>query len=39
VLGYDEKENKFRVKILGTDQEKLVVRLSLMFKDEDPDAF
>ena len=30
---------KYLVKVVGTDQEKLVTRLSLLFYAEDPDLF
>ena len=39
VLGYDWKEKKYMVKVIGTNQEKLVTRLSLLFYAEDPEMF
>ncbi len=39
VLDYNVAEGKFLVLIHATKSTKLVVRLSLMFNSEDPDAF
>jgi hypothetical protein len=39
VIGYDEKEKKFKVIVEDTNQEKLVTRLSLLFYAEDPELF
>lgn len=39
VLSFDYKERKYKVKVVATNQEKLVTRLSLLFFDEDPDKF
>ena len=39
VIGYDEREKKFIVKVIATGQEKLVTRLSLLFYAEDPEMF
>ena len=39
VLDYDYKEQKFKVRVFSTGQEKLVTRLSLLFFDEDPNQF
>ncbi len=36
VLDYDYKEQKFKVRVFSTGQEKFVTRLSLLFFDEDP---
>jgi hypothetical protein len=39
VLGYDEKERKFKVRVMQNRQEKMVTRLSLLFYAEDPELF
>lgn len=39
VISYDEKERKYKVQVGETTQTKMVTRLSLLFYDEDPDAF
>ena len=39
VLDYDYKDQKFKVRVFTTGQEKLVTRLSLLFFDEDPNQF
>lgn len=39
ILGYDEKERKFKVRVLHNGQEKTVTRLSLLFYAEDPELF
>jgi hypothetical protein len=39
VIGYDDKQKKFRVVVEATSQEKLVTRLSLLFYAEDPELF
>ena len=39
VLDYDWKEKKYVVQVVGTKQEKLVTRLSLLFYAEDPELF
>mmetsp|Transcript_28833 Transcript_28833/g.20868 ORF Transcript_28833/g.20868 Transcript_28833/m.20868 type:complete len:127 (-) Transcript_28833:357-737(-) len=39
VVGYDDKEKKFKVIVWSTGQEKLVTRLSLLFFDESPHLF
>lgn len=39
VLEYNYEERKYKVRVMATGQEKLVTRLSLLFFDEDPDAF
>lgn len=39
VLGYDEKEKKYKVRVVSTNQEKYVTRLSLLFFNEDPEMF
>lgn len=39
VIDYDKKTDRFHVIIPKTQQNKWVVRLSLMFKDEDSEAY
>ena len=39
VLDYDWKEKKYLVEVVGTKQQKLVTRLSLLFYAEDPELF
>jgi len=39
VLGYDEKERKFKVRVMYNRHEKMVTRLSLLFYAEDPELF
>ena len=39
VVSYDEKEKKYKVQVGETSQTKMVTRLSLLFYEEDPDAF
>ena len=36
MLDYDEKEEKFLVKVVATGMQKWVIRLSLLFNHEDP---
>lgn len=39
VVGYDEASNKFKVFVGDSDCCKMVTRLSLLFYEEDPEAF
>ncbi len=39
VEGYDEKRGRFRVKTVSNGQIKEVIRLSLLFRDEDEEKF
>ena len=38
-MSYDEKTGQFYIKVLSNGLLKFVNRLSLQFKDEDPDQF
>lgn len=35
LIGFNEKTGKYIIKVLGKDQIKEIVRLSIKFKDED----
>ena len=39
IIGYDEKERKFKVRVMHNNKEKTVTRLSLLFYAEDPELF
>jgi dynein heavy chain len=39
VVDYDEVQKKFKVMVGDTDASKMVTRLSLLFYEEDPEAF